>query len=86
MAPMPIEQPEVVEHVLSESKRINIALSDKAYSELQMAAKASRRSMTEIVRLSLGLIKIIMEAEDNGQRMYVTTADGHAVKEIILPR
>lgn len=83
---MPIQQAEVVEKNLAESKRINITLSERAFSDLQMASKASRRSMTEIVRLSLGLMKILMEAEEKGQRLYVATADGQAIKEIVLPR
>jgi len=66
-------------------KRINIALSDRAYSDLQASARDGRRSMTELVRLSLGLVKILIEAQNKGYRMYVTTPDGTAVKEIVLP-
>jgi hypothetical protein len=41
--------------------------------------------MTELVRLGLGLVKIALEAERNGQRLIVTTAEGQAIKEIVLP-
>jgi hypothetical protein len=72
---------EKAEHI----KRINISLSDRAYLDLQAASRDNRRSMTDIVRLSLGLVKILMEAQNKGYRMYVTTPDGEAVKEIVLP-
>jgi len=48
-------------------------------------AKRNRRSMTELVRLGLGLVKIALEAEQNGHKLIVTTADGQPLKEIVLP-
>jgi hypothetical protein len=80
-----IDGPQTAERDTTEAKRINISLSDRAYSELQAASKETRRSMTEIVRLSLGLVKILLEAEKSGHRVYVTTSDGQAVKELVLP-
>jgi hypothetical protein len=66
-------------------KRINFMLSDKAYDELVTLAKQRMRSMTEIIRLGLGLAKLALEAESRGQRLIVTTEDGQPVKEIVLP-
>ena len=66
-------------------KRVNFVLSERAYSELVTLSKETMRSMTEVVRLGLGLVKIALEAERQGNRLIVTTADGQAVKEIVLP-
>lgn len=66
-------------------KRVNFVLSERAYSELVTLSKETMRSMTEVVRLGLGLVKIALEAERQGNRLIVTTSDGKAVKEIVLP-
>jgi hypothetical protein len=68
-----------------ETKRINFHLSERAHAELQQMARSTRRSMTELLRLGLGLLKIAVEAERNGHKIVITTADGNAVKEIVLP-
>ena len=67
------------------TKRLNFNLSEKAFNELQDLAKRTRRSMTELIRLSVGLLKIALEASDNGHRLVVATRDGQAIKEIVLP-
>jgi hypothetical protein len=68
-----------------ERKRVNFVLSGKAYSDLALMSKRTGRSMTELVRLALGLVKIALEAEQNGHKLIVTTADGTPSKEIVLP-
>lgn len=66
-------------------KRVNFVLSEKAHSELLSLSKDTMRTMTELVRLGLGLVKIAIEAERNGNRLIVTKANGEPVKEIVLP-
>jgi hypothetical protein len=66
-------------------KRVNFMLSDEAFRELASLSRQRMRSMTEIIRLGLGLVKLALEAEVNGQRIVVTTAEGQPVKEIVLP-
>jgi hypothetical protein len=68
-----------------ESKRLNFVLSEKAHSELTTMARRTRRSMTELIRLALGLLKIALEAQQNGHKVIVTSADGQPLKEIVLP-
>jgi len=68
-----------------EKKRVKFVLSEKAYSELALMSKRTGRSMTELVRLGLGLIKIALEAEENSHKLIVTNADGNPLKEIVLP-
>ena len=66
-------------------KRVNFVLSERAYSELASLAKETRRTMTELVRLGLGLVKLAIDAQSNGHRLVVTNAAGEPVKEIVLP-
>ena len=66
-------------------KRVNFVLSEKGYSDLVALAKDTRRSMTEIVRLGLGLVRIAIEAEREGNRLIVTSKVGDPIKEVVLP-
>ena len=69
----------------TETKRVNIILAERAHSDLTRMATRTRCSMTELVRLGLGLVKIALEAREQGQKLIVTTADGQPLKEIVLP-
>ena len=71
--------------IVSSLKRLSLNLSDDVYSELTLLAKARRSSMTEIVRLAFGLVKIAVLEAKKGNGLVVTTNDGHPVKEIVLP-
>jgi hypothetical protein len=66
-------------------RRVNFVLSEKAHTDLVSLSKNSMRSMTELVRLGLGLVKVALEAQQNGNKLIVTTADGQPLKEIVLP-
>jgi hypothetical protein len=66
-------------------KRINFQLSERAYMELTELSRETHRSMTEIVRLGLTLVKIAIEEQLKGNKLIVTTAKGTPVKEIVLP-
>lgn len=66
-------------------RRVNFVLSERAHTDLVGLSKDSMRSMTELVRLGLGLVKLALEAQHNGNKLVVTTADGRPVKEIVLP-
>ncbi len=66
-------------------KRVNFILSERAHSDLIALAESTHRSMTEVVRLGLGLVKIALEASRNGQRLVVTSSEGQPLKEIVLP-
>jgi len=66
-------------------KRVNFILSEKSHSDLAALAESTHRSMTDVVRLGLGLVKIALEASKNGNRLVVTNAEGQPLKEIVLP-
>ena len=79
---MPLGRPAVS---VAAGKRVNFILSERAYSDLTTLADSTHRSMTEVVRLGLGLVKIALEASRGGHRLVVTNAEGHPIKEIVLP-
>jgi len=70
---------------LTVGKRVNFVLSERAHGELVTLANETQRSMTDLVRLGLGLVKIAIEADRNGHRLVVTTSEGQPVKELVLP-
>ena len=66
-------------------RRLNFILSEPAYHELQDLSRQSRRSMTEIVRYGIGLVKLAAEAHRNKHRLMIVDEDNKAVKEIVIP-
>lgn len=67
------------------TKRVNFILSERAHADLTNVAETTHRSMTDVVRLGVGLVKIALEASRNGHRLMVTTAEGVPLREIVLP-
>jgi hypothetical protein len=66
-------------------KRVNFILSEKAHSDLVALSESTHRSMTEVIRLGLGLVKIALEAARKGHKLVVTNPEGLPIKEIVLP-
>ncbi|HVO83239.1 MAG TPA: ribbon-helix-helix protein, CopG family [Syntrophobacteria bacterium] len=67
-------------------KRLSLNLSDAAYADLEQMAAQRQSSMTEIVRLALGLARIAISESEKGNKLLVTSPNGDALKEIVLPR
>ena len=67
-------------------KRLSLNLSDAVYNDLEQLATQRQSSMTEIVRLALGLVRIAISESEKGNKLVVTSATGDALKEIVLPR
>ena len=67
------------------TRRLNFNITERAHSELLDLSRETNRSMTELIRLGVGLLKIALEAARNNQKLVVTTSDDRAIKEIVLP-
>ncbi len=67
-------------------RRLNINLPTSIANDLEALAQKSGRSMTEVVRNALGLVKIASDAADNNQKLVITDEKGKPVKEIVLPK
>lgn len=67
-------------------KRLNINLPLAVFGELERLASNSGRTMTEIVRTALGLVKVAIEAEQSNNKLAVVSPEGKLLKEIVLVR
>jgi len=67
------------------AKRLNLVLSAAVYDDLTTLAKERRTTMTEIVRLALGLVKVAISEMKRGHKLVVTTSNGQVIKELVLP-
>ena len=66
-------------------KRLNVNLPDGVHEDLRILAERSGRSMTEIVRTGLGLVRVALEEAERNNTLAVTNAKGLLVKQIVLP-
>lgn len=66
------------------TRRLNVNLSAQFASELHDLARHSNRSMTELVRIGIGLVKLALAECSNGNKLIVTTEDGKPLKEVVL--
>jgi hypothetical protein len=73
------------ENTTKGERRLNLILSSAVYDDVSKLAKEKRTTMTEIVRLALGLIKVAIREANQGNKLVVTKASGEVIKELILP-
>lgn len=66
-------------------KRLNLILSAAIYEDVAALAKERRTTMTEIVRLALGLVKVAIREAKLGNKLVVAKTNGEVIKELILP-
>jgi hypothetical protein len=66
-------------------RRLSLNLASSVYDELSALADDRRTSMTEIVRLALGVIRVIIKEVKQNHKIIVADQDGNALKELVLP-
>ena len=66
-------------------KRLSLILSSSVFENLSTLAKERRTTMTEIVRLALGLIKVAIREAEQGHKLVVVKSNGEVLKELVLP-
>ncbi len=67
-------------------KRLSINLPADVFDELATLAEDSGRTMKEVIRIALGLAKVAIEETNGGNRIFIGTADGKILKQLVLPR
>ncbi len=65
--------------------RINLNLSASARAEVDRMAEETGSSITELVRLALSLLKVIMEEKRKGNKLIVTSSDGTPQMQLVIP-
>ena len=83
MATAPSPTPAAAQGV--STKRIGLNLSESAYADLTRLSAQTGKNMTEIMRLALSVIKIVLIEVQNGNRIMLADKDGKAIREFILP-
>ena len=68
-----------------DARRLSLNLSNSAYEQLDGLAGESKTSMTEIVKLALGLVSIAIQEARRGNKLVIADPDGQAIKELVLP-
>lgn len=66
-------------------RRLNLMIPAAAGEEVDALAEESGRSITELVRLSLSLLKVVIDERKQGHKLIVTTSEGQPLKELVLP-
>jgi hypothetical protein len=66
-------------------KRLSLILSSSVYEDLSAVAKKRQTTVTEMVRLGLGLAKIAINEAEKGNKLIVANPDGQVLKELVLP-
>ena len=66
-------------------RRLSFILSESAYDELQELAHKSHRSMTELVRFGIGLMRVAEDAKKQKLKLMVVNEKNEAIREIVLP-
>ena len=65
--------------------RLNVNIPESARAEVDQLVEASGRSITELVRLGLGLARVVLHESRQGHKLVVTTEDGRPIKELVIP-
>jgi hypothetical protein len=68
------------------TRRLNINLPEAKFSELEQLARDSHRTMTDVVRIALELVKIAVNLEEHSHKLAVVNSEGELIKEIVLLR
>ena len=65
------------------TRRLNVNLPAETYDQLSQLAADSHRSMSDVVRTALSLVKIALE-EEKKNRTLAVAEDDKLVKQIVL--
>ena len=67
------------------TRRLNLNLTPQAADDLETIVRKSGKSMTEIIRLGLGLAKLATEVTENKQKLVIADSSGKPIKEVLIP-
>ncbi|HEX4007668.1 MAG TPA: hypothetical protein VHX60_15950 [Acidobacteriaceae bacterium] len=69
---------------MAETRRLNVILPASVAQDLEDMSKSSGKSMTEIVRNALGLVKLAQDVNNKKQKLVIADANDKPLKEIVL--
>jgi len=65
--------------------RINLNLSASARADVDKLAEETGNTITELVRLALSLLKVVVEEGRKGHKLIITTSDGTPQTQLVIP-
>lgn len=65
--------------------RLNVNLAPEAAATLDHLSDDLRQSKTELIRLGLGLLSLVVRERQHRHRLAVVSENGKILKEIVLP-
>jgi predicted DNA-binding protein len=72
--------------VKAKVRRLSINLPDKTFAELERLADESGRTLTEVIRLAIGLAQVAIDEESHDRKLAVIEPNGKLLKELVLLR
>jgi hypothetical protein len=66
-------------------RRLNHIVPEKLYQQISELSRETRLDLTDLVRLGLGLVILIIKEAQQGNKLIVTDSTGVPLKEIVLP-
>lgn len=67
-------------------RRLNINLPERTFQVLQRIADETGRSLTEVVRIGIGLAQVAVDEDAHGRKLAVIDQEGRVLKEIVPQR
>src|SRR5262249_4251360 len=67
-------------------QRFNVTLSNELYEDMVQMSRRTNRTMSELVRLGLGILFIGIEERTQGNKLVVADKDNRLLKELVLPK
>jgi hypothetical protein len=71
--------------VLKKTQRVNLNLPMKSYQDLEILADKTGRTMTDILRFGLSMVKLYLEETEQGRKLFIASPNGKAISEIRFP-
>lgn len=65
--------------------RLNLNLSASARADIDKLATETGNSITELVRLALSLLKVVIEESRKGNKLIITSSDGTPQTQLVIP-
>jgi len=67
------------------TRRVNLNLAAQSYADLDSLANKTGRTMTDVVRFGLALVKLYLEETGQGNKLFIGSPNGKVISEIRFP-
>jgi hypothetical protein len=68
------------------ARKLGLSLGAPVFEEFSQIARERKSTLSQIVRLALGLGRVALTELKKGNRLLIVSSEGTALKELVLPR